>query len=200
MDISLNFVNQSESTSPLNVVIFQKNLFYPNPGTAVAWRVLSQFAQGNKVPMTFGVDKTIAAGSFGNLTPQQPAAIGDNFTYVANVSGTQLVRGTPTANSPVISVTNDLPVGAIDVNAYRGGDLLSVKTAVQPGQQAQFVFDLMLYLAIAPGIRQGDLMTLSSLSTQFDMINLMGIGSMDIVLTGGGQTPFMLIAQNQRPG
>lgn len=199
MNIPLRFINQSEAASPLNLVIFQKNAVHLNAGTAVAWRVFSQFSQGDVIPLSYDFYTTIAAGSFGALSPQQPSPDGSNFTYEAKVSGTQLIAGTPTANSPVISVTNNLPVGAIDVNVYRGGYLVGLQTGIAPEQMAQFVFEPVLFLGLFDGVQQGSLMALTPLSASTTMINLMGLSSTDVVLSGGGQTPLFFTLQNERP-
>lgn len=199
--IQLNFINRSNDANNSEVVIFQKNAASSFDELAVAWQVIKYCGQGDNHPFKWPLASTVAASdSWGNYTPQMAAEPGQMFKMVLTPSGDQLQVAGPASNAQEIQITNDLPKGAINANVYKDGRLLATKTNVAPGQKAVFQFKPTIWIGVVSQIDQGDVMNSAILSNIDTEINLLGIVSADIVMTGGGSganaQPFEFSLQN----
>lgn len=190
MNIKLNFINNSNIAFTNSVVIFQKNIASAS-GTCVAWVVFDNPAKGIAFPFQYNYPRTVAASdNFGNVTTQLSAPDGCRFDMTSSVKGNQLRLSTQPAIAPsAIEVQNELPVGAINAMIYNNGLLCAQTTGIAPGQKADFAFEPNLYLSLANGVQQGDTVDATITANPNFMFSLMGIGSADIVMTGGGSGP-----------
>ncbi len=189
--IKLNFINRSKDTNNSNIVIFQKNAADNFGEVAVAWKVIQNCGSLHNHPFTYSMNMQVSASdSYGNYTPQQNAFEGQVFEMINNSTGHLLQLSSNTAQIPrETEVVNELEMGAITANCYRDGKLLATKTGLAPGQRAFFEFRPVIYIGVVYRVEQGDIMTSATISQVNTEINLFGIASADIVMTGGGSGP-----------
>lgn len=200
--IKLNFINRSNDTNNSSVVIFQKNVAESFEETAVAWKVIQNCGPLDNHPFAHPVNfKVSASDSYGNYTPQIDANEGQAFDMVKSTFGDNLqLSSIPATSSTEVEVRNNLGTGAINANCYKDGNLLAVKTNLAPSQKAVFEFQPRLYIGAVSQVEQGSVMDSALISQINSVINLSGIFSADIVMTGGGpgkeSTPFNFTLEN----
>ena len=201
MNIKLNFINNSKDESNSEIVIFQKNLatdFYDLP---VAWQVIRYCRPGDSHAFIFPKAMQIGVSdSYGNFTQQLPAHSGQLFHMVLTPSGNLLEPVGSSTCSEVVEVRNALSKGAFNVGIYKDDKLLAFKTTIVPHQKVAFVFNHTLWIGVATHIEQGQVMDSAMLSSVNTELDLLGIASADIVMTGGGPggdaTPFNFNLEN----
>jgi hypothetical protein len=201
--IKLNFINKSNDVSNSRIVIFQKNITDFDSNEVVAWTVIQNCGPMENHPFTFPMIMQVSAGdSYGNYSPQLDANPGDLFAMSLTSSGDMLQLAGQATSPEEIQLSNNLNMGAISANIYRDGKLLATKTGIAPGQKATFQFKPIIYIGVASEIEEGDVMNSAILSDINTEINLLGIASADIVMTGGGagptSTPFEFNLENIR--
>jgi hypothetical protein len=198
--IKLNFINRSNDTNNSRVVIFQQNV--AEDSLPIAWKVIQNCGRLDNHPFKFPMNIQVSAGdSYGNYTPQISAYDSQAFDMVMDASGDILQLSTTPASNPYeIEIRNQLKLGAISANCYRDGKLLAVKSGLAPGQKAVFEFQPRIYIGVVSQIEEGDVMNAAIISQVNTEINLFGITSADIVMTGGGSgasaTPFNFTLEN----
>jgi len=195
--VMLNFINNSSSLSNTPVVVFQKNLASSFDEAAVAWRVLQNVGQGWNYPFEFPSSYAIAASdSYGNFTPQYSIVPGDLFAMQLTDSGDQLVYAGQATSIQEMQMLNGLSIGSVNASLYKDGLLLATTTNIAPAQKAVFQFKPTIWIGVVEEVEEGDVMNsaiLANINTQF---SLLGIASADIVMTGGGSTPFQFSLSN----
>lgn len=186
--IKLNFVNRSNDTNNSTIVIFQQNVAEDFGEVAIAWKVIENCGRLDNHPFTYPMNFNVSASdSYGNFTPQLTAFDGQAFDMLKGTSGDILQISSTSATSPYeVEVRNNLLTGAIDANCIRDGKLLATKTGLAPGQKAVFEFQPRIYIGVVSQIEEGDVMNSAIISQINSEINLFGISSADIVMTGGG--------------
>jgi len=200
--IKLNFINHSNDTNDSSIVIFQKNVATGPDEYAVAWTVIQHCGPSENHPFTYPMNCTVSASdSYGNFTPQLEAFYGQAFDMIKSTSGDILqLSTTPAVSMEEIEVRNKLQMGSINANCFKDGKLLAVKTNLVPGQHANFEFKPTIWIGVVSEIEEGQVMNAAILSEINTEINLLGIASADIVMTGGGtgasSTPFIFTLQN----
>ncbi len=142
-----------------------------------------------------------AVDSEGNTMPRQTASMGDMFEVVMAPSGHIIRKGSKPASSPSeVEVKNNLSPGAISANIYKEGKLLTGQKSVLPGQKAVFNSSSKSPAGAAPGTDEGRVMNSAVIQSINTELNLIGISSADIVMTGGGSgadaSPFEFSLQN----
>lgn len=187
-NIKLNFINRSNDTNNSSIVIFQKNVAESFSELAVAWKVIKNCGRLDNHPFKYPLNfKLSGSDSWGNFTPQFTAYDGQAYEMVKDSSGDVLQLATTPAVSPYeVEVRNNLIQGAINANIYRDGKLLARKTNIAPGQKADFQFHPKIYIGVVSQIEEGDVMSSAILQSINTELNLFGISSADIVMTGGG--------------
>lgn len=200
--IKLRLVNRSQDVNNSEYVIFQKNVAESFNELAVAWRVVKNLGLGDYHPFAYPLEFFVSAGdAWGNFTPQMLASDGEAYQVVRSRSGDVLQPASQPASSPTeVEVRNNLDVGAISANIYRDGKLLSTKTNISPQQKAVFEFKPRIFIGAASQIQEGQIMDSAILQSINTEIDLLGIFSADIVITGGGggtsATPFEFTLAN----
>ncbi|RDI06713.1 hypothetical protein [Flavobacterium sp. AG291] len=190
MDIKLNFINNSNDANNSSVVIFQKNVASDFEELAVAWQVIKYCGQGDNHPFTYPMQTTIGASdSWGNFTPQLQANQGQMFQMSLNASGDVISLAGQATSIHEIQLLNNLSKGAINANIYKNGKLLATKTNVAPQQRAVFEFKPTIWIGVVSQVNQGEVMNSAIISQVNTELNLFGIASADIVMTGGGSGP-----------
>ncbi|CAL2084870.1 conserved protein of unknown function [Tenacibaculum sp. 190524A02b] len=200
--IKLNFVNKSADTNNSSIVIFQQNVAEDFGELAIAWKVIENCGRLDNHPFNYPLNFDVSSSdSYGNFTPQLAAYNGDAFDMVKDSSGDVLQKSSTHATSPnEVEIRNNLANGAINANCYRDGKLLASKTGLAPGQKAVFEFQPKIYIGVVSQIEEGDVMNSAIISQVNSEINLFGIRSADIVMTGGGpgknSQPFNFTLEN----
>jgi len=192
--VVLNYVNASDIVENFTVVVFQKNL--AGSTTAVAWRTLENVGQGDNHPFIYSNTYQIGASdSFGNLLGQLDAAPGQLFEVVSTLSGDTLQFLGESSQTRETQLINNLMVGSVGVLLYRDSLLLAEVNNVPPDQDAVFQMGTSLFFVVTSDVVQGESIP-SSVISQSTELSLLGIASADIILTGGGNTPFQFNFQN----
>ena len=188
MDIQLNLINRSHDVNNSQYVIFQKNVAENFGELAIAWKAVTNLGIGDNHPFTYPMQFQVSAGdSWGNFTPKFNAVDGQVYEMVTTTSGDQLQATSNIASSPTeVEVLNSLQKGGISANVYRNGLLLAAKTNVSPGQKAVFEFKPRIFIGAVSQIEQGQVMNSAILQNVNTEIDLLGIASADIVISGGG--------------
>ncbi len=194
--IKLNLINLSKDVNNSEYVIFQKNVAEDFEEIAVAWRVVQNLGVQDNHPFNYPLQFKVSAGdAYGNYTPQFDTGDGEGWDLVRSNSGDVLQKSaTPASSLTEVEVRNALKVGAISANIYRDGKLLATKTNVSPGQKAAFEFKPRIFIGAVSQVVEGEVMNSAILQTINTEIDLLGVFSADIVITGGGggkgATPF----------
>lgn len=200
--IRLNFINRSADTNNSSVVIFQQNVAEDFGETAIAWQVIQNCGRLDNHPFTYSTTFQVSASdSYGNYTPQLNASNGQAFDMIQSTSGDILQQSNAQSTSAQeVEVRNNLALGAIGANCYRDGKLFASKTGLAPGQKAVFEFQPRIYIGVVSQVEEGDVMNSAIISQINSEINLFGITSADIVMTGGGpganSIPFNFTLEN----
>jgi hypothetical protein len=199
--IKLRLVNQSDDHNNSKIVIFQKNVVANFDELAVAWKVIENLGHGWTHSFDFPLDLQVSAeDSYGNSTPLMDTADGQQWTVIRDESGNQLKQSGQATNPTVVQIVNGLAQGTISANIYRDGKLLATKTGLAPQQQAVFQFKPSIFIGVMSQVQEGEVLNSAIMSTVNQQLELYGISSADIVMTGGGPgrgtTPFTFTLQN----
>lgn len=200
--IKLNLVNASADCNNSSVVIFQKNVVPSVQELAVAWLVVENFGIGWNHPFDYHYGlQASASDSWGNYVPPQDTDNGALWKVGKSCSGDQFAQAGAAAVPTEVHILNGLEIGAINANIYRSGKLLATKTGVAPGQLAAFRFKPVIYIGVVSQVEQGQVLDSAILTNINTTVNLSGLASADIVMTGGGpgkySTPFTFTLRNQ---
>lgn len=190
-NIKLNFINRSNDINNSEVVIFQKNVAETFDELAIAWRVIENCGRNDNHPFTYPLKfQVCSSDSYGNYTPEMTAYEGQSYEMIKDTSGDVLqLSQTPAVSPQEVEIKNNLSTGAISGNIYRDGKLLAAKTNVAPGQKCVFQFQPRIFIGVASQIVEGEVMNSAIIQQINTEINLFGIQSADIVMTGGGSGP-----------
>lgn len=190
MDIQLNFINQSYDENNSDVVIFQKNVATDFEELVVAWRIIQNIGYGWRHPFKFPMEVSASVSdSYGNYSPQIKVLPGQAYSVTKSPSGDAFGYSGPAVSTSEIEIRNNLQQGAINANIYKDGKLLAVKTGISPGQKAVFEFKPTLWIGVVSQLTEGEIMNSAIVSQINTEINLLGVVSADIVMTGGGVGP-----------
>lgn len=186
--IQLNFINRSQDANNSNIVIFQQNVAEDFGEIAVAWKVIKNCGRLDNHPFLYPLNFQVSASdSYGNYTPRFTAYEGQAFEMVKDTSGDVLqLASTPAVSPNEVEIRNSLTMGSINANTYRDGRLLAIKTNLVPGQKAVFEFHPKIYIGHVAQIEEGEVMNSAIIRQINTKLNLFGISSADIVMTGGG--------------
>ena len=195
-EIKLNFINHSNDNNNSSIVIFQKNVAEEFCETAIAWRVIKNCGRDDNHPFIFPLQFEVGGSdSYGNFTPQYTAHYGQAYEMVKDSSGDILqLSNSQAISAQEVVITNNLKQGAINAHIYRDGKLLSTKPKLAPEQLAIFQFHPQIFIGVVSQIEEGDVMNSATIQQIHTEINLLGIRSADIIMTGGAAgratTPF----------
>lgn len=187
--IKLNFINRSQDANNSSVVIFQKNTVESFEENAIAWKVIQNCGQLDNHPFVFPLNFSVSASdAYGNYTPRINAWDGQAFDMVLAPSGDILQLSTTASDVPTqVEVRNNLSRGAINAMCYKDKKVVAAKTNLAPGQKAFFEFSPRIYIGVVSQVvEEGSVLNSAIISEINTEINLTGIRSADIVMTGGG--------------
>ncbi|CAB3728207.1 hypothetical protein [Trinickia soli] len=188
MNIALRFINRSNDCGSSEVALFQRNVIPEFDELAIAWRVIRYCGRDCIHPFTYSTDIEIALGDdHGNFSPRISAAAGSRIVVASHPGGRpRLASASDGALHSDIEVVNQLGRGAVNVNAYVAGRLMAAKTAVAPGQKAVFQFAPVLWIGVGSQIEESRALASAVVSSANAPLDLHGIASADIAMTGGG--------------
>jgi hypothetical protein len=200
--IKLNFINRSNDTNNSSIVIFQQNVADRFTENTIAWKVIENCGRLDNHPFLYPLNfQVTASDAYGNYTPQIVAYEGQAFEIVKSTSGDNLqLSSTPSIKPTEVEIRNNLNRGAINALCYKDGKLLAVKRDLAPGQKAIFQFQPRISIGVTSQAEEGSVLNPAVSSEITSVINLFGISSADIVMTGGGpgkdSTPFNFTLEN----
>lgn len=188
MNIALRFINRSNDCGNSEVVLFQRDVVPEFDELAIAWRVIRYCGRDCIHPFAYSTDVEVALGDDnGNFSPRIAAANGSRLIVAAHASGRpRLARALDGTVHSDIEVVNQMGRGAVNVNAFVAGRLMAAKSAVAPGQKAIFRFSPVLWIGVGSQIEEGRALASAVVSSANTPLELAGIASADIVMTGGG--------------
>ncbi|MCH9639613.1 MAG: hypothetical protein K0U40_08980 [Betaproteobacteria bacterium] len=190
-DIQLNLINQAGDVNNSDYVIFQKNAATDVNVQSVAWIVVKNLGHSDNHPFIYPMEFFVSSkDSDGNYMPQIAAQNGDTYEVAMARSG-HVLRNfpTPAANPTEVEVWNNLSLGAVDAQIYRDGKLLATKINVAPGSKANFQFLPKIFIGTVSQVNQGTVMN-SNVTVQYlTELDLLGVSSADIIVSGGGAGP-----------
>jgi hypothetical protein len=188
-------------SSNVRVLIFQKNLASIEE-RATAWVVIDDFDPEETYSLTFEDQLYIRykAQLIDEYTVPFASLPGDRF--IINSLG-NIVRSVGSATDPsqieLTSNYGETVNGAIG----RSGKILHIGPSMTNGQTTAFKFDRRIWIGVVSEIEERDNLDADILGSINTEINLTGIASADIVMTGGGvgrsATPFSFSLANIVP-
>lgn len=193
--IRLNFVNNSSDQNNNSIVIFTKS---NDSNPAKAWLVLPNTTSGSRIPFTFDLthEVTTTDGN-GNFSPAIEASEGERFHIVSRDNSAPVMRfKSPSANPNWLEFENNLDDGVVRVVIYKNGRVYQEERGLMPGKVADFDLEPYLWCAVAEGINEGDNVPQSVVDDAIIKLDLTGIVSADIVMTGGGDKPYIFTLQD----
>lgn len=189
-DIRLNFYNHSNGSSHSDIVIYQQNEATPSDPFSNAWKVIRDIPAGGQHSFVYPKGlQVVALGDYGNVTPLQEAQNGQVFLMRQGLINDDLVYKEPAPNPSQIQIENDLSKGSISAQIYKGGNLLMAANKLAPKAVAVFEIKPVLFLCAVEGIKEGEQLNTAVLGKHSTKLDLSGVTSADIVMTGGGTDP-----------
>jgi len=185
--IRLSIINRSNNVSNLNIVIFQRNFAQEFGEVAIAWKVIRNPGLEEKYTFTFSTSVNVTASDkYGNFSPSLFAYNGAAYEMVQNTSGDVLqLSSVPATNPNQFEVKNAHAHSGYSAHCYRDGSLIAKRTEMRPNETAVFEFKPQFFIGVVPDVEQGDVLDAVLISQINTQINLFGVTSADIVMTGG---------------
>lgn len=185
-EVKLNFVNRSNDTSNVRIVVFGQQPTPASDQVDQAWQVISNCGPGWSHPFAWPAAVTLGVvDPDGNVSPQLAIADGQVAEVVATEVGTVLRLAEQPGAPGSIGLINLLPRGRTDVTVFRAGKPYA-RASQWPQTRVVFSFRPIIWIGVAARAEEGDGAVISNFDTE---ISLMGLASADIVLTGGGSGP-----------
>ena len=157
---------------------------------ATAWQVIKYLGQGDNHPFVYPSSYSVAASdSWGNYTPQFNAEPGEAFAMIQDSSGDVLTKKGKATSAKEVEIDNDLTKGAINAYIYKDAKLFAARSNIVPAEKAVFEFQPKIWIGVASEVEEGQVLNSAIISEINTEINLLGIASADIVMTGGGVGP-----------
>lgn len=189
-EIYLNFINRSNGGNNENIVIYQPNeTSLGHDEFPIAWKVIKNCGINESHSFIYSeiVDVAIS-DSFGGFRDSVEAAEGRLMEYVQGNLGGELRLTSKFTSSPFeFEVKNDLGGGSVSINCLRSGRVLATIDSVYHGESALFRFSENIFIGVAPDIDEGEKFKASDLVDTAGQLNLTGMESADIIMTGGGE-------------
>lgn len=189
--IQLTLVNYSASGSNPEVVIIQKNQVSLRNGKTIAWRVFNKLAPSQHVLFFYCTNFTIGCSDdYGNHSPQSAAIPGKLYSVLRTDAGIGLKLSGNAFAPDEIDISNNLSGGATNAWVFNEGLKMAGAADIVPGQTVNFHFIPQIWVGVASeAIIQGQELDGATISEIASEINLGGIRSADLVMTGGGKGP-----------
>lgn len=189
--IKLAFHNESNLEGTPRIVLFQKHLIGGAAGDTIAWKVFENLGKGDYHPFQFTVVPQMSVidssgtqiGAVVDVPYSQSYIVKDNVGQITNVPLT-------------VPLINGFRKGIIRAEIFRGGNLLAASNRIAPKESVVFQFDQVLWVGLSDNLNQGDVMKDMTQAKFHTGLNLEGINSAEIVMTGGGARPLAFNLRN----
>jgi hypothetical protein len=199
----LNFINRSNYDNHNNIVIYQPNeASMSHDEIPIAWKVIKKCGINESHSFLFNTVLEVAIGdSYGNYKHPLEATPGKISEIGYGRLGVELqLSNKITYNPNEFGVLNSLRDGSYSVNCFRNARLLATIDYLYPREEVLFRFSDIISISVLSEAEEGkeiDTSLLGDMETQFD---LTGVGSADIIMTGGGEgenaEPFQFSMEN----
>ncbi|MBV9789756.1 MAG: hypothetical protein JOZ51_16335 [Chloroflexi bacterium] len=199
--ITINFVNQSNQDTPIDVVVYNVNNNDSFDSLSLAWVVFKDSNPGDSGSIFYPTNGIVQAsfndGGATQNTALWPVENGSAYAVKETSTGITIVLNGNAAAGDEVDVLNDLTAQEIGVTYYTGPNApLAQQSNIPP--QSKAVFELLprLWFGVAQGIVQGEAINTAVLNveTKFDLTN---VASCTITLTGGGTSgPYVFTQSN----
>lgn len=187
MNTKLTFINRSTQKITSRIFLFQKNTLVDFLTFSTAWKVIQNCGAGCSHPFTFPSRFEVSmSDEHGNYSPRIVADNGDILSITPTPTGRRLAITSSKGVPNEVQVLNNLPMGAVNINVFRAGQVIWRFPMVAPQQKAVFSFAPTLWIGMASDIVQGDELSSAIVSTADTEISLLGVASADLVMSGGG--------------
>jgi len=124
--------------------------------------------------------------SVGNYTEPVQALEGKILEIKPGTLGPQLeLLDKVTYNPSEFGILNSLRDGSYHVHCFRNGRLLSTREYLYPGEKALFRFSDTITISVIPNAKDREEIDTSLIEEAEVQFDLTGIGSADIIMTGG---------------
>ncbi len=199
--IFITFFNESDDPDQLTVFVFAKNAIptFDELTDGVAWRVLSDVAQGASTLLIYPLATTVQAmwGAC-NVTRSLRAETGKRYTVEEDATGIVLVPSGSASQPNATEVGSLVHVdGGITAQLLRDDRVILQKTIVAYDQKATFVSEPKLYWGIASEIQEGQAISSAVLVTDtFFEHDLDGVSQATITLTGDSASGYQFTVEN----
>ncbi|MFK7783747.1 MAG: hypothetical protein AB8B56_01455 [Crocinitomicaceae bacterium] len=199
-ETKLNFINRSKEGNHPNIVIYQPNeasMSYDE--MPIAWKVIEKCGIDETQSFSFASTlEVLLDDTLGNYTAPVQALEGRILEIKPGTLGPQLeLLDKMTYNPSEFGVLNALRDGSYHVHCFRNGRLLSTREYLYPGEKALFRFSDTIAISVIPEAKEREEIDTSLIGETEVQFDLTGIGSADIIMTGGEEdTPFTFSLEN----
>lgn len=204
MELQLTFCNFSLSRGARDVLLFAKNETGNSQDHPIAWKVIRNCAYGMSHPFRYSLDFSIAVGdAHGNFSPKVNVGGTNRFSVELSNGRRGVVPFASTPESSSIEVLNNLSQDVVSINLFSSNLLIAKKSRIAPAMKAVFTLRPELWIGLASQVAQGAAIRSEVIGGVRQKIDLNGISSSEIWMTGGGvgatAQPFAFSLQNQDP-
>lgn len=191
--IDLIFYNESDLKETPKIVLFQKHLIGGAQGDPVAWKVLKNLARGYRHPFQFDLNPQMRVkGSSGT----QIGGLIDLEYSKSYVTQTDTEGDKVTQDLLTVPLVNQFKKDTISAEIFRGGRLLAVTRSIKPEESVIFQFNQVLWVGIANNETEGEILSEVAQTKIHTGLNLEGVNTAEIVMTGGGTKPLSFSLRN----
>jgi len=184
--IRLRMINRSVEAPPPEVIVWQSNDAPGAGSTPVVWRVIRRcwrdWTHPFALPSELSVGLRDGSGAGGTV----PVSDGTRLQVARSGSGRLRVEEGLARNPSLFEVCNLGCRGPLDVEVRRGGRVLAVQRHLGFGAAARFRFRPTLWLSAVSGLEEGTPLDETVWLGVPVALDLFGLLSADIVMTGGG--------------
>lgn len=189
MTIRLRFVNSSLEAPPPDVFLYQRDQAPGPEGETLVWKRIRRCLYGWNHPLCISDGVILSFRYDGrNWSRPRPAAPGDHFLVQMKKRGGVEVEVLPPQTGGPITIRNTGRIGEVEVFVLRN-DRPLVRRTLGPGAEASFSFPLVFVVGADRRCEEGEPLAATPADRFHAEIDLQGIVSADLVMTGGGPGP-----------
>jgi hypothetical protein len=183
----IRFINKSLSPSPVDVVFFEPPGFFDSQTVRVPWYLIEHCSYYFSHPFRYDFSLTMhLRDDWGNYSPPVKAQPGMCYTISGKKAKLHL-KGP--GNPDEIKIHNESDEDAPGIVFKRGGNDTAIRTHLAPGESFSFRIPHTLLARKVSGTH--DLLVQQFQDPRYcSPIELKGIQTADLVLTGGGSGAF----------
>ncbi len=190
VDIKLDFVNESNDWRGHDIAIFHKNDVMGMPQYVPAWKVIQKCGPYKHHPFLYSLCCEIGmSDSYGNYTLKCPAINGRLYQAANSGLCNKIAFAGKGSRVGMIEAENIMQKGAVNINIFRNNRVAATRRGLAPGQSALFETKPVIYIGVADGAKEGEMLSSETIKGINTKISLLGIAKAQILMTGGGSGP-----------